>query len=149
MSKAGFSSADLHRFVCHARTCNFLLSRISALLANAECTGFDSSTFLLYVQHSVCQGWDDVGPCRLGPSKIVSRIRKVLISAGLIQMSYCHTDRYCIPAPEAMPFLAVKSTNAGVSPTALNQQSCVNRVKVRQPAIHYFTRCALRIPPCS
>ena len=105
--------------------------------------------FLLCVRRFVCKGRDYVSPCRLGPSKITSNIRKVLISAGLTQMIYYHTNRYSISAPEAMPFLAVKPNNTSMSPTALNQQFGVNRVKVRRPNKHYSTRCALRTPPCS
>ena len=94
---------------------------------------------LLHVRHSVCRGPDDVGPCRLGPTKTLSSMRTVPIPAGLIQTIRDHIDRYCVDEPEAMLFPAVKSPGGVMSPTTLGQQFRKARVKAGRPDITFHS----------
>lgn len=94
---------------------------------------------LLHVRHSVCRGPDDVGPCRLGPTKTLSSMRTVPIPSGLIQAIRDHIDQYCIDEPEVMLFPAVRSTSGVMSPTTLGQQFRKARVKAGRPDITFHS----------
>lgn len=94
---------------------------------------------LLHVRHSVCRGPDDVGPCKLGPTKTLSSMRTVPIPAGLIQTIRDHIDRYCVDEPQAMLFPAVRSPGGVMSPTTLSQQFRKARLHAGRPDITFHS----------
>lgn len=66
-------------------------------------------------------------------------MRTVPIPAGLVQTIRDHIDRYCVDAPEAMLFPAVKSPGGITSPTTLSQQFRKARMKAGRPDITFHS----------
>lgn len=99
----------------------------------------DLKTGCLHVRHSVCRGPDDVGPCRLGPTKTLSSVRTVPIPSVLISSIQNHIERFCLSEPDGMLFPASRSSSGIMSPTTLNQQFRKARVKAKRPDITFHS----------
>lgn len=93
----------------------------------------------LHVRHSVCRGPDDVGPCRLGPTKSLSSVRTVPIPSVLVPSIRDHIERFCLSEPGAMLFPAARSSSGIMSPTTLGQQFRKARVKAERPDITFHS----------